>query len=73
MKKKHDYYTVKLPGDYRLTLEGLLAVAIAEVQYRVRLPISLCEWRAWVVEGYLGDPEIVIRVRRTRNKESIYV
>ena len=71
--RKHDYYQVTLPGDYRETEASLRQAAIDTVKARVRLVITLCEWTAWPIKGQFGDDAVTYRVRRERNKGSIYV
>ena len=69
---KYDYYLVAIPGDIRTNYAGLKEVAIATAKLRVRV-ITLATWDARLVSGALGGDEVIYKVRRKRNKESIYV
>jgi hypothetical protein len=63
-----DYYTVSIPGDLSDNMRDILEQAIVEAKERTRLYCIPAEWTATRISGEIGDWEIVVRVRRRRNR-----
>lgn len=76
-KYVYDYYKVSVPGD---VFQGgtmpedeqkrrLCNCAIDEAREKARLYCIPCEWTAEILRGEVGSWEVVVSVRRKRNRK----